>query len=78
MPDLQFYTTEGCRLCDEAFLMLKPIAKRKGLAVQCIDVMEDPAAEAHYADAIPVIESARRPHALRWPFTAEDIYRWLI
>lgn len=78
MPDLRFYTTAGCQLCDQAWAMLEPIAKRKRLRVELIDVMDDRAAEEQYAEHIPVVTSTQRTDNLYWPFTPEDIYRWLM
>lgn len=78
MPDLRFYTTAGCHLCEQAFAELEPIARRKRLVIECIDVMDDPDAEAAFAESIPVIMNEQRADALYWPFTREDIYRWLM
>ena len=78
MSDLRFYTTSECHLCDQALALLKPIAERKGLSVRVIDVMDDVIAEEHYAERIPVIAHHQRSEVLTWPFTAEDIYRWLM
>lgn len=78
MPDLRFYTTAGCHLCDQAFAALEPIARRKRLVIECIDVMDDPDAEAAFAESIPVIMNEQRAEPLCWPFTREDIYRWLM
>lgn len=78
MPDLRFYTTAGCHLCDQALAELESIARRKQLVIQCVDVMDDPDAEAAFAESIPVIVNEQRAEPLRWPFTSEDIYRWLM
>ena len=78
MPDLRFYTTSECHLCDQGWALLKPIAERKGLSVQHIDVMDDAIAEKQYAERIPVITQHQRSEVLSWPFTSEDIYRWLM
>lgn len=78
MPDLCFYTTSGCHLCDQAWVLLEPIAKRKGLSIQRVDVLKDPDAEALFAEHIPVVTATKSTETLYWPFTAEDIYRWLL
>lgn len=77
MSAIRFYTTSGCHLCDEARALLEPVARRRGLAVECIDIMDDPAAEAAYATAIPVIECPPRSEPLRWPFDTAALYRYL-
>jgi hypothetical protein len=39
--------------------------------------MDDPAAEAAYATAIPVVACDARESVLRWPFDTASLYRYL-
>ncbi len=75
---LRFYTTDGCHLCEEAWALIEPVIQRRALAIECIDVMDDPQAEVRYAECIPVLERDDRNQALYWPFDAAAIYRFLL
>lgn len=75
---LDFYTTEGCHLCDEALAMLRPVAARRGFTVTPREIVGDAAAEAAYGEAIPVVRRADSGHELRWPFSETDLYRFLL
>lgn len=77
MQPVRFYTTSGCHLCDEAWALLEPVARRRGLSVECIDIMDDPQAERAYAESIPVIECHPHANPLCWPFDTADLYRYL-
>ena len=77
MSSIRFYTTSGCRLCDEAYELLVPVARRRGLDIECIDIMDDPAAEAAYAESIPVIDCDACAGILCWPFEKAALYRYL-
>ncbi|AUB78362.1 MULTISPECIES: glutaredoxin family protein [Spiribacter] len=77
MSLVRFYTTSGCHLCDQALALLDPVARRRGLRIECIDIMDDPAAEAAYATAIPVVACDAREGVLRWPFDTASLYRYL-
>ena len=77
MESIRFYTTAGCHLCDEAWRLLEPVAERRGLTVECVEIMDDTDAEAAYAEFIPVIECPQRSRPLYWPFDMADLYRYL-
>lgn len=76
--DLQFFTTEGCRLCDEALELVRPIARRRGFALQTREILSDETAEAAYGEAIPVLRRTDSGRELRWPFASTDVYRFLM
>ena len=77
MSSVRFYTTYGCHLCDEAYALLVPVARRLGHSIECVDIMDDPQAEAAYAASIPVIDCEARAGVLRWPFDTASLYRYL-
>ncbi len=52
--------------------------QRRDLAIECIDIMDDPQAEARYAESIPVLERSDRSTPLCWPFDTAGIYRYLL
>ncbi|MBY5268177.1 glutaredoxin family protein [Spiribacter salinus] len=77
MPLVRFYTTSGCRLCDEAFDVARPIIERLKFRLQIIEIMDDPNIEATYGERIPVIHRMDQDAVLEWPFSAAAIYRYL-
>jgi len=77
MSLLRFYTTSGCHLCGQAWALVAPVAQRRHLRVECIDIMDDPEAEAAYAESIPVVASSERQEVLSWPFDTAALYRYL-
>jgi hypothetical protein len=77
MPELYFYTTQGCRLCEDRLAILKPITKRLRYNLQVIDIMYDKKAEMAYASTIPVLVRSDRDTSLYGAFNADEIYRFL-
>jgi len=75
---LRFYTTDGCHLCDEAWALINPIAQRRGLTLEYVEIMDDPQAEARFAESIPVLERSDQEQPLHWPFDTAAIYRFLL
>ena len=49
-----------CHLCDEMRTALLPLASGAGVAVSEIDVDSDPALEARWGDAVPVLLAGQR------------------
>jgi hypothetical protein len=49
-----------CHLCDEMRAALLPLASGAGVAVSEIDVDSDPAFEARWGDAVPVLLAGER------------------
>ena len=49
-----------CHLCDEMRAALLPLASGAGVAVSEIDVDSDPALEARWGDAVPVLLAGAR------------------
>jgi hypothetical protein len=49
------YGRAWCHLCEDMRAELEPIAARHGMAIEWIDVDEDPALEAHYNELVPVL-----------------------
>ena len=59
-PSLLLYTRAGCHLCDEMFAAAHPIAQRHGVAIEKVDVDDDPALRQRYGLAVPVLAFAGR------------------
>nr|WP_306805835.1 glutaredoxin family protein [Caballeronia sp. BR00000012568055] len=49
------YGRAWCHLCDDMRAELEPIAQRFGVAIEWIDIDEDPALEARYNELVPVL-----------------------
>lgn len=77
MPIVRFYTTAGCRLCDEALDLAKPIIHRLKFRLQVIEIMDNPKTETAYGERIPVLHRMDQDAVLEWPFSAAAIYRFL-
>jgi glutaredoxin len=49
------YGRVWCHLCDDMRTELEPIATRHGIAIELIDIDQDPALEARYDALVPVL-----------------------
>ncbi|MDR5737873.1 MULTISPECIES: glutaredoxin family protein [unclassified Caballeronia] len=49
------YGRAWCHLCEEMRAELEPIAARFGVAIEWIDIDEDPQLEARYNERVPVL-----------------------
>jgi glutaredoxin len=55
MPALELYGRAWCHLCEDMRAALEPIAARHGVAIEWIDIDQDPALEARYDELVPVL-----------------------
>ena len=77
MPELLFYTTEGCHLCGYAAAMLDDLARSGKFQVKPVDIAESEELVARYGLTIPVLRNPRGDRELNWPFTLEQIIELL-
>ena len=70
--------SEGCRLCDEAEALARPVCRRAGQSLRCRDILEDPELERRYASRIPVLRRPDTGAELDWPFDRAALYRFLL
>lgn len=54
-PAIVIYTRRECGLCDEAKDLVAPIAARRGLALELIDVDRDPLLAERFGLEVPVV-----------------------
>jgi glutaredoxin len=54
-PQVEFYTREGCCLCDDALELLKVAQRRYPFQLQIIDVDQSPDLQAKYGSKVPVV-----------------------
>lgn len=65
------YTKTECPLCDEARRQLQSLQSEYPHDLFSIDIDLDPALQARYANAVPVVQIG--PYTLKAPFTAVDL-----
>ena len=49
------YSRKQCHLCDEAKAVVAPVALRRGLAIEVVDVDTDPSLVEKYGLEVPVV-----------------------
>jgi glutaredoxin len=79
---VNFYTTAGCHLCEEALVLLqilKKLAEDRGESLQIcnIDIAESEALMAEYGIRIPVIAADASTGDIGWPFSLEELRHFL-
>lgn len=77
MPELLFYTTEGCHLCEYAAAMLDDLANSRKFQLKPVDISESEELVARYGLTIPVLRNPCNNRELNWPFTTEQIVELL-
>ncbi len=73
MPELIFYTTAGCHLCEYAEAMLADLAKSRVFKLTPIDIGESAALVERYGLKIPVVRNPQTSQERNWPFTLEQV-----
>lgn len=71
---VQYYTKEGCPLCDEGLAILCTFS---GLEIDRIDIEDEPDVYAQYAVRIPVIRIMDSTNELGWPFDRQDVEKFI-
>jgi len=72
-PELQFYGTSGCHLCDEAIALLEAIGN---VTWHKIDIADDDALLARYGTRIPVLARSDG-REIGWPFGTTELTAFL-
>ncbi len=75
MPQLNFYTTAHCSLCEQALDLLLSTPEMAGYQVQSIDIAENPELLDRYSSKIPVLEL--NGHELNAPIDKQKLLAWL-
>lgn len=73
---ITLYTRPGCRLCDEASVLLTPLCRQLGLKLERRNVEADYKREERYGARIPVVELDGE-EILAWPFSRLSAERTL-
>ena len=69
-----YYTKYGCSLCDEGLHLLRNFP---ALDIRIVDVEDDLVKYQSYLTRIPVITTEDGSKELSWPFTAEEIRKFI-
>lgn len=77
IPNLTLYSTLGCHLCEQAEALLAELVAAEPLQWQVVDIADNDELLERYAIRIPVLCSEGASDDLGWPFTMDDILRYL-
>jgi len=79
---VNFYTTVGCHLCEEALVLLHALQEQvhdqgRPLQISEVDIAASEALMAEYGVRIPVISSDSSTGDIGWPFSLEELKQFL-
>ncbi|MDA1076306.1 MAG: glutaredoxin family protein [Proteobacteria bacterium] len=74
-PTLTLFSTDHCRLCDQAFDLLASMPDLAGQTLDVVDVAHDDDLLARYGERLPVLKWGSAE--LAWPFTRDTVRAWL-
>ena len=79
---VNFYTTVGCHLCEEALVLLHALQEQvhdqgRPLQISEVDIADSEALMAEYGVRIPVISSDSSTGDIGWPFSLEELKQFL-
>ena len=77
MIKLQFFTTLGCHLCEDAELLFSPMIKNGVIKVESVDIFDDEDLMERYGVRIPVIKKIETGEELGWPFDSHSLFQFL-
>jgi glutaredoxin len=72
---INFYTTSGCHLCEQALAMLHKLAL--DVTVVEVEIADDELLLAKYGLVIPVVNVANTGQEIGWPFSAEELREFI-
>jgi hypothetical protein len=77
LPELTFYTTEGCHLCEEAEQLMNSL-RDSGIALSwhVVDIASDDTLFERYGWSIPVLRLGGG-RELKWPFDAAALAEFI-
>lgn len=80
MPEdakLNFYTTAGCHLCEQAALMLEELQRQRPVSIEIIDIANSEVLVEKYGIRIPVVLNVMTQAELGWPFDYQELLKLL-
>ncbi|NOX52729.1 MAG: glutaredoxin family protein [Gammaproteobacteria bacterium] len=72
---IEFLTTQGCSLCDQALDLLICMPEMAGLSLVTVDIADSNELLDKFAERIPVLR--RGEHLICWPFDHQAVSAWL-
>ncbi|TVP56598.1 MAG: glutaredoxin family protein [Halomonadaceae bacterium] len=75
---LFFYITEHCELCTQAEAVLVATPIEDPIPVEVVDIAESEELVEQYGTRIPVLRREPDGAELNWPFTQEDVVRFVV
>ncbi len=74
---LVLFQTLGCHLCEEALAVMSASRSIDGALLESVDIADDDALLERYGTRIPVLRRLDSGAELDWPFTSEEVTRFL-
>ena len=74
---LVLFQTLGCHLCEAALAVMNASRGLDSVVLQSIDIADDDGLLARYGTRIPVLRRVDTGAELDWPFTSEEVARFL-
>jgi len=74
---LAFYTTAGCHLCEQAFVLLTEVQQSQPFLIDAIDIADSDQLIERYGVRIPVVRLEGSKRELGWPFSIDDLFDFL-
>ena len=74
---LVLFQTLGCHLCEEALAVMSASRSIDGALLESVDIADDDALLERYGTRIPVLRRLDSGAELDWPFTSEEVSRFL-
>jgi hypothetical protein len=74
---LNLYTTSHCHLCEQAESMLAAFANDFDLQWSTIEIADDASLLNLYEIKIPVLKRLDNNHEICWPFTLNEIIKFI-
>lgn len=78
MAQLRLYTTLGCHLCEQAEQLLMTQEALADLRWEAVEIAESDKLIEAYGLRIPVLQWVANAEELGWPFTVDQLHRWLV
>ncbi len=70
---LQFFTTAGCHLCEQAKALLDILCSQHEVEIETIDISTSEELVEKYGIRIPVVLNPQSKEEIGWPFSYEDL-----
>jgi hypothetical protein len=74
---LVLFQTLGCHLCEEALEVIGAVPRAHSSDLESVDIADDDNLLARYGERIPVLRRPDSGAELDWPFTVEEVDRFL-